>query len=85
MVLLEAMANGTVCIATALGGRSVEILGDTGIIVEGSAESIASGLKKVLDNDTLFEDFSDKVRERVKYDNQIVLNKWLGLFKTVMK
>lgn len=37
MVLLEAMANGTVCIATALGGRSVEILGDTGIIVEGSA------------------------------------------------
>lgn len=82
MVLLEAMANGCVCVSTSIGGRGEEILGDAGIVVDNSIEGIQNGLEEALKNPQNYVELSEKAKERaVKYESGNVADMWMELFK----
>lgn len=82
MVLLEAMSNGCVCMATSIGGRGEEILGDAGVAVENSIAGIREGLDMTLNNTQNFEYLSKHAIERAKkYESGNVADMWIELFE----
>lgn len=65
--LLEAMAAGKACIATTGVGENDLSLKDSGILINPkSSEEIIKGVRKLVENPKMIENYSKKAKQRVK-------------------
>jgi glycosyltransferase involved in cell wall biosynthesis len=82
MVLHESVYCCTPIITTQVAGAK-ELLGESeyGIIVENSKESIYNGMKKILDNPQIHEEYKEAVKRRVPFVN---LNKRIDKILNVL-
>ena len=67
LALLEAMASGIACIATAVGGNGEVVLhGQTGLLVQpGAAEELGDAMRSLLTNDAARQDMASKGKSRI--------------------
>lgn len=73
IALLEAMAHGLPCVATAVGGvpDTLEDLQEGLIVPAGDGEALAESIEKLINNKELRANFGEAARERVKRDFSI--------------
>ena len=82
LVIPEAMACGLPVLSTACTGPT-EILnnGDFGILVENSSEGVYTGIKNILDNKAILENFKIKSQERyMDFDEETIIKEIIALF-----
>jgi len=80
--LLEAMALGVPCVATAVGGN-VELLGGAGVLVRpGDVAGLSEAMRLVLSDAGLARELARRARERVlsRYTWDVVLRQYLRLY-----
>jgi glycosyltransferase involved in cell wall biosynthesis len=86
--LIEAMSEGCPSVATSVGGIP-EIIehGDTGILVEPTSESIASGIQQVLNNPNQAAERAAKAKLDVKsrFSTEQVVADSIGFYESVLK
>jgi len=74
LALMEAMASGTPCVATAVGGTPEIITdGESGLLVPpGDMPSLSSTVLRLLEDDGLRETLGQKGRQRVRQDYNVM-------------
>ncbi len=87
VVLVEAMASGTPCVGSRVGGIPDVITPEVGKLVEPrNIKSLAEAINIFLDNDELWRHASLKARERVEniYDWFTLADKMIGIYDKVL-
>ena len=82
MALLEAMATGLPCIATAVGGIPDLFAGDAGILVPvADAQAVADAIARVIGDRSLRERLSSRARARIveAHDLDRIVTRYLEL------
>lgn len=83
-VLLEAMAAAVPIVATAVGGiPEIVVDGETGLLIEPSAEGLATALAGVLGDPELRSRFGRAARER--YEREFTAARWAGRMETLYR
>lgn len=88
VVLIEALASGTPCIGSRVGGIPDVITEDVGELVDPEdTEGLVIAITKFLDNDIIWLKASQNARTRAveNYDWNIIADRTLGLYKSIIE
>jgi glycosyltransferase involved in cell wall biosynthesis len=87
VVLVEALASGTPCVGSRVGGIPDVITPEVGQIVEAQdVEELACAIESYMENDTVWRKASQKARERVKneYNWYALAEKIIAVYQSVL-
>lgn len=84
--ILEAMASGVLVVTTPLGIEGIEAQHNKEVLVGDNAESLASHILKVLQDEELSRDISKNARKLIeeKYDWEIIVKKLEEVYQSVI-
>jgi len=88
MTVAEAAACGIPTITFGLGGTAELVIdGETGLIVDRNAESLAKGLKRLFSDDALVDLMGERARKRMEdhYSWDIIADKFDRFFREVIR
>lgn len=73
-VLYESLIVGTPCITTKVAGANEILSNDYGIVVENDDEALYQGIKKILDNKKILEEFKENLKS-YEFDKESIIRK----------
>ena len=87
LALAEAMSCGLPAVSFACPCGPKDIITNDGILIEpNNVESLANGICKLIEDETLRKEMGEKAHQNMKrYKEDVIMQKWLSLFKQLLE